>query len=355
MGTLHFDCRLRYEGGFELDARFEAGTGVTALFGPSGGGKSSILGLLAGTLRPSEGVIRLADRTLVDTGAGVFLAPERRRIGVVFQDHLLFPHLTVRQNLLFGHGRRSARPMSLARVAEVLEIGALLERRRGPLSGGQRQRVSLGRALLRGPELLLMDEPLAALDEALKGRILTYLGRAVAEWHIPTLFVSHDQADVRRLADRVVVVEGGKVVAAGPTAEALDRAVLTGLKEAVGPVNLLRVTDLRLAGGHWEGRVGGQVLHLPPAVFPEGGSALVQFLPHDIVLSRDPVPGLSARNRLRGVVREVFQAGGRVFVGLDVGQFLWAQVTPEAVRDLDLRPGEAIPCLVKTSAMSLLL
>jgi molybdate transport system ATP-binding protein len=354
MARLYFDCRLRYDSGFDLEARFEAGDGVTALFGPSGGGKSSILALIAGTLRPGAGTIRLADRTLVDTRAGVFLPPEQRRIGVVFQDHLLFPHLTVRQNLRFGHGRRSARPMDFQRVVEVLQIGGLLDRQPDTLSGGQRQRVALGRALLRGPELLLMDEPLGALDEALKDRILSYLERAVAEWHVPTLFVSHDQVDVRRLADRVIAVEAGKVVAVGPTTEVLDRVVLTGLKETDGPVNLLRVTDLRPAGDHWEGRVGEQLLHLRPAGFQEGGSALVRFLPHDVTLSREPPVGSSARNRLRGVVREVLQVGDRAFVALDAGQFLWAEVTPEAIRELGLRPGEAVVCLVKTSAIVVL-
>lgn len=210
--SLHFDCRLRYGSGFQLDARFEAGTGVTALRGPSGSGKSTILGLIAGTLTPHAGVITLASRTLVDTERRVFLASESRRIGIVFQDHLLFPHLTVRANLLFGHGRKHARPIDLGRVVEILEIGELLDRLPSALSGGQRQRVALGRAILRGPELLLMDEPLGGLERGLKDRILDYLERAVAQWHIPTILATHDQADVERLADKQVIIEEGRVV-----------------------------------------------------------------------------------------------------------------------------------------------
>jgi molybdate transport system ATP-binding protein len=216
MARLHFDCQLRYDSGFELSAQFDAEGGVTALFGPSGSGKTTILNLIAGALRPRTGIIQLDGRTLVDTRSGVFLPPERRRVGVVFQEALLFPHLTVRQNLLFGYQRRGARPMDIARVAAVLEIGELFDRRPESLSGGQRQRVALGRALLRGPELLLMDEPLAALDEGLKDRVLTYLERAVAEWHIPTVFVSHDRDDVGRFAQRLVAIEAGRVCAAGP-------------------------------------------------------------------------------------------------------------------------------------------
>jgi molybdate transport system ATP-binding protein len=221
MSTLSFQARFSYESGFRLDAEFEVDSGVTALFGPSGAGKTTIIGLIAGALRPQEGTIRLGNCPLVDTTIGLFLPPERRRVGVVFQDDLLFPHMTVRKNLLFGKGRAGARPMDFDRVVQVLEIGELLHRFPSSLSGGQAQRVALGRALLRGPELLLMDEPLAGLDLELKGRILTYLERALAQWRIPALFVSHDREEVRRLADRVVLVERGRLVAEGPAAEAL--------------------------------------------------------------------------------------------------------------------------------------
>jgi molybdate transport system ATP-binding protein len=180
MSRLHFDCRHQYAGGFQVEATFTAGDGVTALFGPSGAGKSTILALLAGTLAPQAGKIQLAERVLVDTRAGILLPPERRQIGVVFQDHLLFPHLTVRQNLTFGR-RLGGRSIDFRRVVEILEIGAFLDRKPQTLSGGQRQRVALGRALLRGPQLLLMDEPMTALEESLKDRVLTYLERGVAE------------------------------------------------------------------------------------------------------------------------------------------------------------------------------
>ena len=212
MQPLRFDCRLRYESGFQLDARFEAGAGVTALRGPSGSGKSTILGLIAGTLAPQTGAISLAGRTLVDTERRICLTPEARRIGIVFQDHLLFPHLTARANLLFGHGRKHARLIELARVVDILEIGDLLGRLPSALSGGQRQRVALARAILRGPELLLLDEPLGGLERGLKDRILDYLQRAIAEWHIPTILASHDQTDVERLADKQVIIEEGRVV-----------------------------------------------------------------------------------------------------------------------------------------------
>lgn len=223
---LSFRCRHRYPAGFTLDAAFDAGDGVTALFGPSGSGKSTVLSVIAGVLRPDAGEVRLGDRVLLDTSRRVNVPPEGRRVGIVFQDQLLFPHLTVAANLRYGMSRRGlgrGRPIDFDRVVQVLELADLLGRHPHTLSGGQRQRVALGRAVLRGPDLLLMDEPMTGLDEGLKGRIMTYLGRAVAEWRLPTIYVAHDQADVRRLADQVVVLRAGRAADAGPTAATLDR------------------------------------------------------------------------------------------------------------------------------------
>jgi molybdate transport system ATP-binding protein len=217
MAQLVVDVRFRYGSGFEIEAKFEAGEGVTALFGPSGSGKTTILHLIAGVLQPADGTIRIGDRTLDDTKTRVHLPPEQRLVGIVFQDHLLFPHMSVRKNLLFGMGRRKARPMSFDKVVEILEIGEFLNRLPSTLSGGQRQRVTVGRALLRGPELLLLDEPLAALDHELKERVLAYLHRVFQEWRIPTLFVCHERNDVDRIADQVVSLGSGRVLDIRPT------------------------------------------------------------------------------------------------------------------------------------------
>ena len=224
---LYFDCRHRYAGqkreAFEFDAAFETSRGVTGLFGPSGAGKSTTLAIIAGLLRPRSGVIRLGGRTLLDTTAGVCLPPEKRNIGMVFQDGMLFPHLPIEANLRYGLKRRPAQQIDFGRVVEILELGDLLRRQPITLSGGQRRRVALGRALLRGPELLLMDEPLTSLDEGLKGRIVLYLERALAEWQIPTLLVTHDIAEMQRLAERVVMLSGGRVVESGEPHATLAR------------------------------------------------------------------------------------------------------------------------------------
>jgi molybdate transport system ATP-binding protein len=221
MCRLKFQCRHRFASGFVLDAEFAIGDGVTALFGPSGAGKSSTLAIIAGTLRPQQGLVQLNGRPLVDTTRGLILPAERRQIGCVFQDDLLFPHLTVEQNLRYALLRRPARQVDFQRVVETLELKPLLARRPGSLSGGEKQRTALGRALLRGPDLLLLDEPLTALDSELKGRIAGYLERVLSEWRVPTLLVSHDQADVRRLAEQVIVLEAGRVVGRGETSATL--------------------------------------------------------------------------------------------------------------------------------------
>jgi len=224
MSMLSFQCRHRYASGFELDLVFDVNHRFTALFGPSGSGKTSVLNVIAGFLSPALGTVVLEGRTLLNTAQRVSLVPELRNVGFVFQDSLLFPHRTVEGNLRYGQRRRRRRrrPVDFSRVVDVLEIGSLLRRFPRYLSGGERQRVALGRALLSGPDLLLMDEPLVSLDAPLRGRVMTYLERAVAEWNIPTLFVTHTAADVRRAATWVVVLNSGRVAKAGTPEEVLD-------------------------------------------------------------------------------------------------------------------------------------
>lgn len=216
MARLQFKCRHQFSSGFVHEVEFEMSDGVTGLFGPSGAGKTTTLSIIAGTLRPQQGLVRLGQRDLLDTARAIAVPPERRQVGYVFQELRLFPHLSVEQNLRYGLNRRPARTIDFARVSEILELGGLLDRAPRTLSGGQQQRVALARAVLQGPELLLLDEPLTALDAGLKERIVEYLERMLAELQVPTLLVSHNLADVRRLAEQIVVLEGGRVVSSGP-------------------------------------------------------------------------------------------------------------------------------------------
>ncbi len=219
---------------FALEVSADLRAGVTALFGPSGSGKTTLLEIVAGLRRPTEGSVRLGERMLVDTAAHVWVPPERRRIGYVPQDGALFPHLSIRANVLYGS--RSARrggeasgavpaAFSFESVVETLELGPLLDRPEiASLSGGERQRVALARALLTGPELLLLDEPLAGLDAALKARVLPYLARVRDEFAVPIIFVSHHPAEVVALCDEVLVLEAGRVLAQGAVAELFEPA-----------------------------------------------------------------------------------------------------------------------------------
>ncbi len=354
MALLEFQCDHQYPSGFRFALAFTLCRRFTALFGPSGCGKTSILSVIAGFLRPQQGRVVVGERTLLDTPRGICLRPERRHVGFVFQDGLLFPHLTVEGNLRYGQRhRRSRRVVDFHRVVEVLEIGHLLKRKPRHLSGGEQQRVALGRALLSGPELLLMDEPLAALDMPLKMRILDYLQRAVAEWSVPTLFVTHEQAMVRRAAEWVVVVREGQLVAAGPPDEALGRPETLAWANAAGPVNLLRVGEVESRDGQMVARLGTQRLVLPLQA-AAGPIRFVQFAPADVILSRHDVSGLSARNHLQGRVERIVDLGEAVFVAVDVGQVLWAEVTPQAAAELELQPGCEVTCLVKAHRLSVI-
>jgi len=204
-------------GEFSIEAAFTSEGRVTGLFGASGAGKTSLINMIAGLLKPDRGVIALDGETLDDVAARVHVSPHRRRIGYVFQDARLFPHLDVRQNL--DYGRRMNRldddPAQRTRVTELLDIGGLMDRRPGQLSGGERQRVALGRALLSKPRLLLLDEPLGSLDESRKVEILPYLVRLRDEAHVPMVYVSHDAAEMRQLATQIVMVRDGRVSAFG--------------------------------------------------------------------------------------------------------------------------------------------
>jgi molybdate transport system ATP-binding protein len=208
MSVLRFDCKFRYASGFSLDFAFTSEHGVTALVGPSGSGKTTVLNLIAGLLTPETGVISLGEQTLFDSKARVNLPPEQRGVGYVFQDYQLFPHLSVQENLRYGQKRATQAGIQLDRIVSILELADLLNRYPNSLSGGQKQRVALGRALLRGPKLLLLDEPLTALDVNLRSSIAASVARAIAEFQIPTLLVSHDQESINWLAHSTVTMSG---------------------------------------------------------------------------------------------------------------------------------------------------
>jgi molybdate transport system ATP-binding protein len=210
VSVLEFQCRHQYRSGFELDLTFALESGVTALVGPSGSGKTTVLEAIAGVFRPQQGRIKLDDRLLFDSQAGIFLPPEQRHLGIVFQDYLLFPHLSIERNLRYGMVRRGNGRISMDQVVRLLDLDDLLNRYPATLSGGQRQRTALGRALLSSPQLLLMDEPFNAQDAELRSRILEYLERVLHEFAVTILMASHDTDAVNRLSAQCLQLAQGK-------------------------------------------------------------------------------------------------------------------------------------------------
>ncbi|CAM2944746.1 MULTISPECIES: molybdenum ABC transporter ATP-binding protein [Methylobacterium] len=351
--SITVDVQLR-RGAFALDAAFAAGPGLTALFGRSGSGKTTLIDLIAGLARPDRGRIVAGGATLVDTAAGVFLPPHRRRVGVVFQDARLFPHLSVRSNLGYGRifARRPADPAGFAAVTEMLGIGHLLDRRPVGLSGGERQRVAIGRALLAKPRLLLMDEPLAALDEARKAEILPYIERLRDEAGVPVVYVSHAVAEVARLATTVIVLEAGRVAAAGPAEAILRRSDLVPVHEAEAGALL----DMVVAGADPETGLtrltgtAGQLLVPGLAMRPPGTRLRVRIPARDVLVATERPRGLSARNILSGQVATVTPSGADVAVEIDCnGALVAARVTAAAVRELGLTPGRPVHVIIKSA------
>ncbi|MBV6417847.1 MAG: Vitamin B12 import ATP-binding protein BtuD [Steroidobacteraceae bacterium] len=355
---IRVDVALR-RGDFTLDARFEAPeAGVVALFGRSGCGKTTLVNLIAGLLRPDRGRLDIGGETLLDTAAGRDFAPEDRHVGYVFQDARLFPHLTVAANLDFGlkRSRGRQRVIEYDEVVTLLALAPLLHRRPHSLSGGERQRVGLGRALLAQPRLLLLDEPLASLDAARREEVLPYLEALRLRLSLPMIYVSHAFDEVLRLATHLVVLETGRVVAQGPLTEVSLDPTLTAIvgPAAVGAVLDAEVLERDAASGLTRVRVGrsGELKLRAPDAVP-GAHVRVQVLARDVILSDRAPAGLSVRNALRGRVVSIDPQGDeacRTLVDLG-GARIVAHVTRDAVAALALRPGGEVWALVKTVSL----
>jgi len=340
---------------FTLDVAVDCPYPVTAVFGPSGAGKTTLLNLVAGLLRPDRGEIRIDGECLFSTEEKIDLPPERRRIGYVFQDDLLFPHLTVMHNLRYGYGLLSPgqRRFNVAQVVDLLELQPLLDRRPGRLSGGERQRVALGRAILTSPRLLLMDEPLASLDQGLKDRIIPYLRHIRSDLRIPMLYVSHSVAEILGLTGQVIVLKRGHVVASGDFFNVAHLPDVLPLVEAHGFENVLPVDLLSNDADRGVSRVRhrGQELLAPYCARPPGRRIFIGIRANDIILCRNRPEGLSIRNALKGRIMEIANVGGKHLVYVDVGKRLAVEVTPEAVEALALKAGDFILCLIKTHSI----
>lgn len=355
MLTLAFAVR---RGSFALEVSAELpARGVTGVFGRSGAGKSSLIDAVAGVSRPERGLIRLGDHTFVDVSRGIWVPPERRRVGYVFQDAKLFPHLRVAANLRYGALRARERTPAIEweRVVEVLDLGDLLKRWPASLSGGERQRVAIGRALLAQPRLVLMDEPLASLDAPRKAEILHYIERLREEYPVPVLFVSHSMDEMVRIADHLLLLNEGAVAACGPFLELVGD---TRLQPQLGRFEAGSVIECTVS--HHDEQLemstlvfSGGTLRVPRIALAPGIRLRARLRARDVALALEDPVNLSITNRVPGRIVEIVERlGPYAQVVVDAGGTrLQALVTRESVQRLDLCPGKAVIALVKAVAL----
>jgi molybdate transport system ATP-binding protein len=347
--TLEVDVDHR-RGDFHLQARFASQPGLTALFGRSGSGKTSIVDMVGGLIRPDRGRIAIDGQVLIDTERGVFVPAHKRRIGYVFQEGRLFPHLSVRRNLLYGRWFQrgdGGATADLASVVELLGIGPLLERPPAGLSGGEKQRVAIGRALLARPRLLLMDEPLASLDEERRGEILPFIERLRDEAGVPIVYVSHAVAEVARLATTVVLLADGRVTEVGRVQDVLahaddsDRGAVLDARVARHD-DAFKLTVLVSAAGE---------LQVPRLAAATGAPVRAYIRARDVMLSLQPPQDISALNVLAGRVAriEAVGNGAQADVALDCnGATLSARLTTKSVQRLRLTSGVNVYAVIKS-------
>ncbi|MCX8282593.1 molybdenum ABC transporter ATP-binding protein [Phyllobacterium sp. 0TCS1.6C] len=352
--TLSFQAKQRL-GVFELDAEFTAGPGVTALFGRSGSGKTSIIRLLAGLSRPAKGHILFDGDVLLDTEKGVFVPKHRRGFGYVFQDGRLFPHLTVEKNLRYGMWFAASQRKStqFSQIVDLLGIDGLLQRRPANLSGGEKQRVAIGRALLAAPRLLLLDEPLSALDDPRKAEILPYLQALRDEMRIPIIYVTHAMAEIARLADRVIVLRDGKVGMSGDVDMLLNH-----------PETVVEMDEGRDAGAFVEGMIadhddryglttvmlGSQRLFVAGTFPAETRMARFHISARDVMLATRHPEEISALNILEGRVEGLRPTvPGVVDVQVNCGGVLIiSRLTQLSCENLALSPGKDVFAIIKS-------
>lgn len=336
---------------FTLNLAFEMGRETLGVYGHSGAGKTSLFYLINGLESPTEGRIVLNGRVLTDSDKGIHLPPQKRRIGTVFQEKLLFPHLTVRENLLFGIPYCKKPGIPLSDVVDLLDLSHVLNSQPAEISGGEQQRTAIGRALLTSPELLLLDEPFNAVDNSLRSNILPYLRRLQNQLEIPMLVISHDLPDIQRLTDRILLLKQGQNCGFGSITDLMNRSDLQD--ELSGMVNRFEVFHPQeYSPGLFSCTVEGMDQPLKSPLAPSKRFSLI-IPPDEIALSRKPVPQISMQNQLPGTLTAMERRGGNVYCMVDCGVMIRVQLTSDAVEELKLQAGEKVCCLFKAHSLKL--
>ncbi len=352
--TLSASIRARLSRDFMLDIRFSAAPGITMVFGGSGSGKTTMLRCLAGLRRPDEGRLAIGDHVVFDADRHVDVSVRQRSVGYVFQHLALFPHMTVEQNLHYGLAQLDldARRARTEAIAASFRIAHLLHRRPGEISGGERQRTALARSLVTDPRLLLLDEPLSALDHVTQSRIIEDLRVWNAARGIPILYVTHSHREVFALGEQVIVLQDGKILAEGPPQEVLEAPAHESLAQLAGFENFFDATVLslradcgtmhcRLAEGHAE-------LEVPLARTEPGADVRIALRAGDILLAIEEPRGLSARNVLPGTIDSIQREGATVILMVHAGCPFEVHLTPGACESLQLTPGQRVWLVIKT-------
>jgi molybdate transport system ATP-binding protein len=349
----------RLSASFTLDVAFSAPPGITIVFGESGSGKTTLLRCLAGLGHPDAGRIVTGDRVLFDSTSGIDVPIRKRRVGYVFQQLALFPHLSVAHNIAYGLTELPA-PIRQARVqaiAESFRIVHVLARRPGAVSGGERQRTALARALVMDPALLLLDEPLSALDHATESRIIEDLRVWNAAHRIPVLYVTHNHREVFALGERVVVLEQGRIVTEGTPHDVMEAPAHEGFAQLAGFENFFSgaVVTRRPDAGTMQCRLTttGLGLEVPLGTAQAGSPVRIAIRAGDILLANEEPRGLSARNILRGHLRSLTREGATVTAGVDAGERFVVHLTPSACESLQLSIGGEVWLIIKTHSCRL--
>ena len=352
--SLSASIQKRRAGGFSLDVDFSVPPGITMLFGASGSGKTTVLRCIAGLLRPDRGRISVAGRALFDSTGGIDVPVQQRNVGYVFQQLALFPHLTVEQNLHYGlaNVEPSMRRERTQAIAESFRIAHLLGRKPDDISGGERQRTALARSLVTDPAVLLLDEPLSALDHATQSRIIDDLRAWNAARAIPILYVTHAHREVFALGERVIALQNGRILAQGTPHDVLDTPAHEGLAQLAGFENFFdaRVETVRADAGTMHCRLEGSPteLEVPLSTARPGSAVRIAIRAGDILVAVEEPHGLSARNVLPGVVVSLRREGATVVAHVEAGPMFEIHLTPGACESLRLAVGGRVWVVIKT-------
>jgi molybdate transport system ATP-binding protein len=352
--TLFVNVAKRLGPPFALDLTLAAPPGITMLFGASGSGKTTLLRCIAGLTTPDRGRIVIGERVLFDSDSGVNIPVQHRHAGYVFQQAALFPHMSLRENIAYGLPglSRAEQRQRVETIAESFRIAGILDRRPGQVSGGERQRAALARALVTEPAMLLLDEPLSALDHAIQSRIMDDLRRANEARRIPMLYVTHSHREVYTLGERAIVIDAGRIIASGTPHEVLDHPEHGVLANLAGFENVFEavVVERRDRAGTMECRIEGTTteLEVPLSAAAVGEPLRIAIRAGDILVGNQEPRGLSARNVLRGRLVELTVHGPTMVAVVDAGARFLVHLTPGGVASLHLQPGDHLWLIVKT-------